>query len=275
MYSFDKSNLLSIKTKLLLFRHSKLFSRLTTFIIIFYSLLIGYETHYKGSTLIHLFNILDVLISIYFVFEIGIKIFTEKNKMDFFKSKWNTFDFIVVFLSIIPLNLFDSVVILRLLRIFRILRLVTANDEIKKILMALQEAIPAIMNIVILMFIIFYIYAILGNQFFSGLQSGLWENFSVSMLTLFRILTFEDWTDVMYEAMEVYPYSWIYFISFIIINAFVVFNLFVAVIIDEISKIKDRKIQDTLLETDHNTILILREIKELKNEIENMKKERM
>jgi len=54
------------------------------------------------------------------------------------------------------------------------------------------------------MFIIFYIYAVLGNFLFESAPSGLWTNFLISMLTLFRILTFEDWTDVMYEGMEMF-----------------------------------------------------------------------
>ena len=57
---------------------------------------------------------------------------------------------------------------------------------------------------------------------FSFVQGGgdkLWKDFLVSMLTLFRVLTFEDWTDVMYEAMELHSWAWIYFVSFVIIAA--------------------------------------------------------
>jgi voltage-gated sodium channel len=41
------------------------------------------------------------------------------------------------------------------------------------------------------------------------------------MLTLFRVATFEDWTDVMYETMAVYPLSWIYYLTFIFVIAFI------------------------------------------------------
>ena len=89
------------------------------------------------------------------------------------------------------------------------------------------------------MFIIFYIYAVVGSFIFADMKSGLFDNFLTAMLTLFRILTFEDWTDVMYEAMEIYQWSWIYFISFIVITAFVFFNLFIAVIIGEMQEMRD------------------------------------
>ena len=57
------------------------------------------------------------------------------------------------------------------------------------------------------------------------------------MLTLFRVLTFEDWTDVMYEAMEVYPWAWAYFVSFIIIAAFV-FLIFCLLLLERCKNFK-------------------------------------
>jgi voltage-gated sodium channel len=56
------------------------------------------------------------------------------------------------------------------------------------------------------------------------------------MLTLFRILTFEDWTDVMYETMEVYPLSWIYYLSFIFFAAFVFLNMMIGIVVDLIQR---------------------------------------
>jgi len=49
---------------------------------------------------------------------------------------------------------------------------------------------------------------------------------------LFRVVTFEDWTDVMYETMEVYPLSWMYYLSFIFLNAFVFLNMMIGIVID-------------------------------------------
>jgi len=264
VYNFEEKNLLTLKTKLIMFRHSRFFSTLTTFIIIFYSITLGLKSHFEDSFILELFSYLDTLVTLYFTLEIALKLYVEQNTINFFKDKWNVFDFIIITVSLIPISSFESVAIARLFRIFKVLRLIALNDNIKKILIALEGAIPAIANIVVLMFIVFYIYAVIGNQFFGHLESGLWNNFSISMLTLFRILTFEDWTDVMYEAMEVYPYAWIYFISFIIINAFVIFNLFVAVIINEMSKIQDNNIQNALENENYEMIVILQELKEIK-----------
>ena len=116
----------------------------------------------------------------------------------------------------------------------------------------LVGAIPSIIDIVILMFIIFYVYGIIGSFLFSSLPSGLWDNLLTSMLTLFRILTFEDWTDVMYEAMELNALYWIFFVSFIIITAFVFFNLFVAVIIGEMESLRDKNKNSTASKVDED-----------------------
>jgi voltage-gated sodium channel len=135
----------------------------------------------------------------------------------------------------------------------------------------LLGAIPSIIDIVILMFIIFYIYAIIGNFLFESVPSGLWKDFLVSMLTLFRILTFEDWTDVMYEGMEIYPWSWIYFVSFVIIAAFVFFNLFIAVIIGEMEKINNKDIEDEIHDDSKKIDLLLKEISQLRQEVGEIK----
>jgi voltage-gated sodium channel len=271
-YYFQKNNLLTIKAYMILFRHSKLFNIITTAVIITYSLILGFETYYQNSELPSILSFIDYSITIFFVIEIFLKIYAEKNKFDFFKDKWNLFDFIIVMLSLIPLDAFSSIAIARLLRIFRVLRLITINEGVKKLLVALEGAVPSIANVVVIMFVIFYVYAILGTHFFGNFESGLWKNVSISLLTLFRILTFEDWTDVMYEAMEVYPFAWIFFVSFIIINAFVFFNLFVAVIIDEMSKINSNDIRNSLDNEEKELNLILKEIVEIKKSIELLNK---
>jgi len=51
-------------------------------------------------------------------------------------------------------------------------------------------------------------------------------------LTLFRVMTFEDWTDVMYETMAVYPLSWIYYLSFIFFTAFAFLNMVIGIVVN-------------------------------------------
>lgn len=255
-------------------RDSRWFSNLTTIIIIAYASILGFKTLDEVDNHYDLFlKFADYFVTIYFVFELAIKMIAEKKFTNFFKSGWNLFDFIIVFITLLPLESSSYAAIARLMRVFRILRLFTARPELKAIIDMLIKAIPAIIDIVILMFIIFYIYAIVGNFFFEEMKSGLWKDFLVSMLTLFRILTFEDWTDVMYEAMEVYPWAWIYFVSFIIIAAFVFFNLFVAVIIGEMQKLQEADMKEEIHQDSIKLDMLLDEMKRLREEISILKKE--
>jgi voltage-gated sodium channel len=183
--------------------------------------------------------------------------------MKFFKDSWNIFDFIIVVATLLPIEESEFAMIARLLRLFRVLRIFKARPELKNIIDMLIGAIPSIIDIVILMFIIFYIYGTIGSFLFGDLESGLWENLLVSMLTLFRVLTFEDWTDVMYEAMELNALYWIFFVSFIIITAFVFFNLFVAVIIGEMERLREQS-RDTECEISDDSRRLIEVEKELK-----------
>ena len=254
-------------------RDSKWFSNLTTIIIIAYASILGFKTLDNVESNYSLFLIAaDYFVTIYFIFELAIKMVAEKKLVNFFKSGWNIFDFVIVVITLLPLESSSFAAIARLMRVFRILRLFTSRPELKSIIDMLIKAIPSIIDIVILMFIIFYIYAIIGSFFFVDLPSGLWKDFLISMLTLFRVLTFEDWTDVMYEAMDVYPWAWVYFVSFVIIAAFVFFNLFVAVIIGEMQKLQEQEMKDEIHEDSKKLDLLLLEIKSLREAVQELKK---
>ena len=92
--------------------------------------------------------------------------------------------------------------------------------------------------VLLLMFIMFYIYAAVGSFLFEGINKTLWGDIAVAMLTLFRVVTFEDWTDVMYTAMELSPAYALYFVSFVVVGTFVVVNLFIAVVINNLDEAK-------------------------------------
>jgi voltage-gated sodium channel len=110
---------------------------------------------------------------------------------------------------------------------------------------ALLKAIPRMGYIVLLMFVIFYMYAAVGSMFFNTINPVLWGDISISMLTLFRIVTFEDWSDIMYETMAVYGFSWIYYLSFIFLAGFVFLNMMIGVVIDVFSKEHNQQSRDS------------------------------
>ena len=212
-------------------------------IIIFSALVIGAKTYNISPAAIKLIEWLDLFITVVFLVEIVIRFLGEKKKRNFFKQGWNIFDTLIVVVSLIPIDNSEMALVGRLIRIFRVLRMISIIPELRLLLNSLVKAMPQLGYVVLLMFIIFYIYAAVGSTFFAHINAELWGDISISMLTLFRVMTFEDWTDVMYETMEVYAFSWIYFITFIFFTAFAFLNMVIGIIVQvlEEENAKERK----------------------------------
>lgn len=227
--------------------NNKVFKMVVISIIVISSLLIGVRSHDLSENTVMWIGILDSTITYFFLFEILLRFFSYKNKKEFFKSGWNIFDSVIVLGSMIPMDDGDMILLGRLLRIFRVLRLVSYIPELKILINTLLNAIPKMGYVALLMFIIFYIYAAFGNIFFENINEVLWGDVSISLLTLFRVATFEDWTDVMYETMAVYPLSWIYYITFIFLGSFVFLNMMVGIVIDSFSQ--EREAENKLEES--------------------------
>ena len=221
-----------LKQQLFKLHQNKLFEFIVIAIIIFSALVTGARTYNINSTMTDVVAWLDMFITVFFLVEILIRLAAEPQFFNFFKKGWNVFDFIIVTVSLIPIEGNDTVLLARLLRIFRVLRLVSVIPELRLLIGALLKALPRMGYIVLLMFIIFYIYAAIGSLMFENINPVLWGDISISMLTLFRVATFEDWTDVMYETMAEYPLSWIFYLTFIFLTAFIFLNMMIGVILD-------------------------------------------
>lgn len=216
---------------------NKLFEWTTIAIILLSSLNIGAKSYDLPDVAVHVVRVLDWLVTLYFVLEILLRIFAVGGLRRFFRGGgWNIFDFLIVAASVIPVDESDYALLARLLRLFRVMRLIYFVPQLRVLVDALMKAIPRIAYVALMMFIIFYLYGAVGNLLFAAINDVLWGNVGVAMLTLFRIATFEDWTDVMYETMEVYPLSWIYYLSFIFLSAFVFLNMMIGVIIDALNE---------------------------------------
>ena len=178
-----------------------------------------------------------------FIVEAALKIFALTPRADrYFRDGWNVFDFSIIVLSLVPAT-GGFAVIARLARLMRLLRLVSAVPELRLIVATLVRSIPGMLHIVALMSLMVYIYAIIGYQLFHEHDPEHWRNLGISLLSLFRVVTLEDWTDIMYKAMEYHPLTWIYFVSFVIFGTFVVINLFIAVVINNLDEAKQERLR--------------------------------
>ena len=203
-------------------------------IIILNAVTLGISTYELNSILKNTIQILDYGITIFFVIEILIRFISEPKKLNFFKNGWNTFDTIIVLISLIPIPNNSSFLLLRLLRVFRVLRLISVIPELKKIIEALINSIKKVFYVSLLLFIILYIYATIGSILFGEVIPYRWSDVGVSLITLFQVLTLSSWETVMLPLQEIFWWAWIYFFSFIIICAITMMNLLIAVIVDVI-----------------------------------------
>ncbi|WP_102404195.1 ion transporter [Vibrio sp. 10N.261.55.A7] len=222
----------SLQERFYRLRNNKVFEWFVISIIVFSALMIGANTYDMPPSLVSLLKVLDWGITLIFLVEISIRFVGEPNKKRFFNNFWNIFDTLIVVVSLIPIQDSEMAVLGRLVRIFRVLRMVSIIPELRLLINSLVKALPQLSYVMLLMFIIFYIYAAVGSTFYASINPVLWGDISISMLTLFRVMTFESWTSVMYETMDHYPLSWIYFLSFIFFTAFAFLNMVIGIVVN-------------------------------------------
>lgn len=234
---------------------SRYFQGFVIAVIIIAALTVGAKTYPLPPWSEQLVGLLDIAVTLFFLFEIGLRFLACDNKKRFFHDGWNVFDTVIVIASLVPLPDSEMVVVGRLLRVLRVLRLVSIVPELRFLINALLKAIPQMGYIALLMFIIFYIFAAVGSIFFAGINDFLWGDIAAAMLTLFRVATFEDWTDIMYETMAVYPVSWFYYLVFIFLTAFIFLNMMVGTILDVMSR-ETRQADHQEQEQHHDQLMI-------------------
>lgn len=211
---------------------NKAFEVFIMLVIMASALAVGAKTYDISPMVMSFLEIADVAITIIFLFEISIRFMATHPKRHFFKNGWNVFDTLIVMVSLIPIDNSDMALVARLVRVFRVLRMISIVPELRVLMNSLLIALPRLGYVMAMLFIIFYIYGAVGSLFFANVNPELWGNVSIAMLTLFRVMTFEDWTDVMYETMAVYSYSWIFYISFIFLTAFAFLNMVIGIVVN-------------------------------------------
>lgn len=171
----------------------------------------------------------EQLVLAIFVVEIAIKLYAFR--LSFFKSGWNVFDFVIVGISLLPAS--GPLAILRAFRILRILRLLTKIARLRHLVESLIRALPSIGWIVVLLLMVFYIFAVMGTKLFGEQFPTYFGHLGASLYTLFQVMTLESWSHgISRPVMAEFPYAWIYFFTFILITVFTVLNLFIGIIVN-------------------------------------------
>ncbi|GJL66184.1 MAG: hypothetical protein NPIRA05_11550 [Nitrospirales bacterium] len=232
------------------------FERLIIGLILVNGVILGMETSpdlvEEYGVFFHLAN--HIILGV-FILEAVLKMMAVAPQVSrYFNDGWNIFDFSVIVFSLIPAT-GEFAMIARLARLLRVVRLISTIPELRLIVSTLVRSIPSMIHVMTLMGVIFYIYAITGFQLFHEHDPTHWRSLGISLLTLFRVVTLEDWTDVMYKAMELHPFAWMYFVSFVVLGTFVVVNLFIAVVINNLDEAKAERLRELELPVTQEEIL--------------------
>jgi voltage-gated sodium channel len=188
----------------------------------------------------------------------------------YFRDGWNCFDFAIIILSVLPTTGQFST-IARLIRLLRITRLITKSTELRAIVSTLVRSIPSIFNILILLSILFFIYAIIGYHLFGDADQEHWSSFPTSLTTLFQVITLEGWPDIMEPVVSrLGPLYWLYFTSFIVIGTFIIINLFISVIVRKSEEAYKQVQQESAIPLTQQDII--HDIKEIRRILEDIEK---
>ena len=249
------------------------FERFIISVIVLSGILIGIETS-RNLTEYQLgwVETAHAIILIIFVIEVILKLYASAPDVkQYFKDGWNVFDFSIVVVALIPMT-GQFAVIGRLLRLLRVARLISVLPELRLIVTTLIRTIPSMFHVVVLMLVLFYIYAVAGFNLFHETNPEFWGDLGTSMLTLFRIVTLEGWTQVMYLDLANHSWAWIFYVSFIVIGTFIIINLFIALVLNNLDEVKEQKkalerSQKTEADILNNIVLIRKQLQEIEQEM--------
>ncbi|MBU6244093.1 MAG: ion transporter [Actinomycetales bacterium] len=197
---------------------------------------------------------------------------------NFFRSGWNVFDFIVIGGALVP-ALRAEAEILRLLRLARIVRLMRFLPDARVIIATMANALPSIFSMLVLTVLIMFIYGILGWSLFGQDLPSEWGTIGQSMLTLFVLLTLENFPVYLEQAQPFSPFATLFFLSYVMIAGFVVLNLVVGIVIGAMEKAREaeaiRVRKDTVddhTKLIHHVIAIRDQLDEIEAEVEALRR---
>jgi voltage-gated sodium channel len=174
-----------------------------------------------------------------FMVELAIRIASYwPRPWEFFRNGWNVFDFVVIGATFVP-GVAENSTLLRLVRLLRVVRIVRVLPDLRILLRGVWRSVPPLASIGAVTAMILFVYGMVGWVLFADDLPEQWGNIGRAMLTLFVMLTLEDFPVYMAEAMEIHPWAWIYFVSFILVAAFIVLNVLISVVLNSMEEARE------------------------------------
>ena len=219
---------------------SPLFTGFILAVIIANAVVLGLQTYESiddkhGDTL----NLLNDLFLAIFLVELALRIGAYgRRPQDFFRSGWNVFDFVVIGFAFVP-GVRESSTLLRIARLLRVVRVVRILPDLRILITGVIRSLPPLGSMLLLTTVLLFIYGMLGWLLFADEIPQDWGNIGRAMLSLFVLLTLEDFPRYMERGMEVHPWSWIYFVTFVLITVFIVINVLIGIVLTSMEEARE------------------------------------
>ncbi|XP_037087446.1 LOW QUALITY PROTEIN: voltage-dependent calcium channel type D subunit alpha-1-like [Pollicipes pollicipes] len=214
--------------------------------------------HYRQPAWLDKFQeITNLFFIVLFTIEMIIKMYAL-GFQNYFVSLFNRFDCFVVISSIMEVLLTKTgvmpplgVSVLRCVRLLRVFKVTRYWRSLSNLVASLLNSIQSIASLLLLLFLFIVIFALLGMQVFGGKFNfdstaakprSNFDSFVQSLLTVFQILTGEDWNLVMYHGIQAYggvggfgALACVYFIILFICGNYILLNVFLAIAVDNLA----------------------------------------
>jgi voltage-gated sodium channel len=176
-----------------------------------------------------------------------------KRPQDFFRSGWNVFDLIIIGSVAIP-AVREQAQLMRILRLARIARLVRFLPDARILVLTVVKSVPSVFSMVVLTLVLMFVYGMVGWAVFGADLPESWGTIGQAMLTLFILLTLENFPTYLDEAEQVSPYAPLFFVSYVLLAAFIVFNLLIGIVIGSMEKARQHEAKGAPPDTEESAL---------------------
>uniref|UniRef100_A0A287DDA6 Voltage-dependent L-type calcium channel subunit alpha n=1 Tax=Ictidomys tridecemlineatus TaxID=43179 RepID=A0A287DDA6_ICTTR len=236
---------------------SKVFYWLVILIVALNTLSIASEHHNQPLWLTHLQDVANRVLLSLFTIEMLMKMY-GLGLRQYFMSIFNRFDCFVVCSGILEILLVESgamsplgISVLRCIRLLRIFKITKYWTSLSNLVASLLNSIRSIASLLLLLFLFIIIFALLGMQLFGGrydfedteVRRSNFDNFPQALISVFQVLTGEDWNSVMYNGIMAYGgpsypgvLVCIYFIILFVCGNYILLNVFLAIAVDNLAE---------------------------------------
>ncbi len=239
-------------------------------IIIANAVVLGLET-FPGAVASfgQVLNVLNEVFYGIFVVELVARLASYgRRPQDFFKNPWNVFDFIVIGGVLVP-AVREQAQLLRLLRLLRIVRLVRFLPDARVLLLTVVKSIPSMVSMIVLTILLLFLYGMIGWSMFGEALPETWGTIGKAMLTLFILLTLENFPTYLDEAKTVTPWAIVFFVTYVLIAAFVVFNLLIGIVISSMEKAREHEEEVDKVQPDSDILQRISDLQESLTELQD------